>query len=308
MARTKVHAKAGTKAEATKKATVRRSKTAETLAVIEKEAAYEAKLAARRARSDSQILAEQKHRFELFGIAFDALIDGDIRSLIASGAPGIGKSFLAYHRLKAAYEQRQHKHEISKGGGLSQINLYMMGWDLRHGGTMLIDDADDVFDDLSTLNMLKALTDTGAERVVSYRKEAQALLNADIPKEYLFNGGVAFLTNKNLDEAIELGRGSHVVHYEALLSRGLYLDLRIHDRRDIAVWVAHIVSTTALLQNEGIHDKATRDAIMKWIMDKEVYMNLRNLDLRTPVKVAHAYKMVKGKNWQSAAKEFLCRD
>lgn len=298
MAKTKVHPVEGKR--------MRKSNTRETLDRLEKEADYEKKLEKRRARSYDQILKEQKTYFNYYSLAMDALILGEIRSLIVSGAPGIGKSHLALHKLLEAAAVRRHEYEIAKGGGISAINLYMSGYRLRSGGTLLIDDADDVFDETSSLNILKALTDSGPERYISYRKEANVLLSEDIPKEYEFNGGVAFLTNVNLDEAIVLNRGAHVVHYDALLSRSLYLDLRIHDRKEIGVWVTYMTETNPILQREGITDKPTRDAIMKWIMDHS--LTLRNLDLRTPTKVAQVYKTVKGKNWESAAVEFLCRD
>jgi hypothetical protein len=167
--------------------------------------------------TDAEIDTKLRERFSVLGDLAEAAIAGDIRAMIVSGPAGLGKSFTIEQALNAS----DTPNCIVKGF-VRATGLYKKLWQYRHAGNVLVfDDADSIFFDDVSLNLLKAACDSTDVRRVSYLAESQ-MEDEDggtIPRSFAFDGTVIFITNFDMDEAIERGHRleDHPVLFEDLL-------------------------------------------------------------------------------------------
>jgi len=94
-----------------------------------------------------------------------------------------------------------------------------------------------------------------------------------------------------------------VPHFSALMSRSLYLDLRLHDRQSIALWMRHVATEGRLFVREGVTEEI--GAKILTFIDKH-RNELREMSLRTLVKacnLAKAHPM----EWENMARVLLLR-
>ena len=263
-----------------------------------------ADLAAREAnkpkpRSDAQILTDLKERFDILSMLTKGATAKNIRALVVSGAPGVGKTYTVEQSL----EQSNVPHEIVRGS-LSAINLYMLAYQFRKPGNVIVlDDADSIFADEDALNILKALCDTSQTRKVSYMKEAIQLREADIPKSFEFNGAMIFISNLDFQTFVDEGRNKYAAHFEALMSRSLYLDLRLHNRNELSVWVNHIAESGRIFDRENV-PASVRPAVLSFLSTNRD--SLRELSVRTLLKTCQLAKD-NPKNWESIARVLLTK-
>lgn len=236
-----------------------------------------------RPRSDEEILSDLTKRFQVLERTARGAINKEIRSLVVSGAPGVGKSYTVEHML----ESSGVPHAIVRGK-LKALALYMLAYNHRHeGNVILLDDADGIFADEDALNILKALCDSSTERRVSYLSEANALKEADIPQEFVFNGSMIFISNLDFQSMIDNPSNRNAPHFEALMSRSLYLELRLRHRNEIGVWVRHIAEKGRIFDREMVPAEH-RQAILDFITTHRE--NLRELSVRTLLKLSQLAK------------------
>ena len=130
---------------------------------------------------------------------------------------------------------------------------------------------------------MKALLDTSDDRVVSWMTDHPRFKGEDgLPKSFTFKGSVIFLSNRDFHTEVEDGRGRFVEHMAALLDRSLYIDLAIHDRRSVGLWVHHLVSRNRILQGMGLSLENERRAL-EWLATHRD--QLRELSIRTAKKL-----------------------
>lgn len=254
-----------------------------------------------KARTDAQILTDLKERFDILALLTKGAVAKNIRAMVVAGAPGVGKTYTVEQIL----ERSNARHDVIRGA-LSAINLYMKAYEYRQPGSILVlDDADSIFNDEDALNILKALCDTSAERKVSYLKEAHALKadGKDIPQQFTFNGAMIFISNLDFQTFVDQGKNKYAVHFEALMSRALYLDLRLHSRAELGVWVEHIASAGRIFDREGV-PMNLRPQILNFL--KEYRNDLRELSIRTLMKLCGLAKDNPAR-WESIARVLLTR-
>jgi len=250
-------------------------------------------------RSDQEILTDISQRFDILSLLTKGTTAHNIRAMVVTGAPGVGKTYTVEQIL----EQSKVPHEIVRGS-LSAINLYMLAYKFRKPGNVIVlDDADSIFNDEEALNILKALCDTSATRKVSYMKEAQQLLAEDIPKSFEFNGAMIFISNLDFQTFVDEGRNKYAQHFEALMSRSLYLDLRLHTRDELGVWVNHIAQNGKIFDRENVPQNL-RQPILSFLNTHR--NNLRELSIRTLMK---SCQLAKGtpSNWEIIARVLLTK-
>lgn len=251
------------------------------------------------ARSDSQILNDLKERFDILSLLTKGAVAKNIRAMVATGAPGIGKTY----QVEQILGRSGTPHEIVRGT-LSAINLYMLAYQYRHAGNVIVlDDADDIFHDEDALNILKVLCDTSQNRTVSYRKEAHQLKENDIPQSFEYNGAMIFISNVDFQRFVDEGKNKFAAHMSALMSRSLYLDLQIHDRNSLGVWVAHIAQTGRIFDREDV-PQYLRKPILDFLTSHRE--NLRELSIRTLMKLCGLAKENPAR-WESIARVLLTR-
>ena len=250
-------------------------------------------------RSDAQILTDLRERFDILSLLTKGAVAKNIRAMVITGAPGVGKTYTVENIL----EHSNVPHEIVRGS-LSAINLYMLAYKYRHAGNVVVlDDADSIFNDEEALNILKALCDTSSTRKVSYMKEAQQLIAEDIPKSFDFHGAMIFISNLDFQTFVDEGKNKYAQHFEALMSRSLYLDLRLHNRNELSVWVNHIAQDGRIFDREAVPNEL-RAPILSFIATHRD--NLRELSIRTLMKLCSLAKNEPNR-WESIGRVLLCK-
>lgn len=231
-------------------------------------------------------------------------IAGTIRSLVVSGAPGVGKSHTISHLLDSAQDRNLIRYEEVKGGMVTGVNLYKLMYRMsKENDVILMDDSDSVWDDESTLNLLKAGLDSSDRRNISWLSESASLKAEDIPQRFEYRGSMIFITNKDLQTIVDLNASKMAPHFAAIMSRSIYLDLKLHTTQDLVAWIKHMVSKNHILVQRGLSHNEEKVAL-EWF--EKNYSNLRELSIRTMLKVADFMK-TDASDWEMFAAVTLLR-
>jgi hypothetical protein len=253
--------------------------------------------------TDAQIEAKLTERFQVLEYLTEAALTGDANAAIISGPPGLGKSFTVEKAMKEFDPNGINSCQIK--GYVRATGLYKLLWKFKEKGQVIVfDDADTVFFDDTSLNLLKAVCDTCETRTVSWLSEAN-LVDEDsgdvIPSHFEFNGTVLFLTNIDFDAYIAKGH-KLAPHLSAMISRAHYIDLAMKTRRDYLVRIRQVIKL-GLLSNMGL-SKAEQKDVVDFI---ETNHNiLRELSLRIAIKIGNLRKMPRG-DWKAMAKITCCK-
>ena len=231
-------------------------------------------------------------RFTIQEELIEGVVNGFITSLIIAGAAGVGKSYAVENRLKEAAYDGEIVSVKSLKGRTTGIGLYEMLWENREPGQVLVlDDIDSVFQDENALNLLKAALDTSLVREISWN----TMTNTKAPSMFQYEGAIIFITNLNFDRMIAKDNRM-TPHYQALLSRSLYLDHKVHSLAEIFIRSEQVVGKSNMLDKLDLEDEM-RDQLMGWITSN--YQSMRELSLRTVIKLAGI--MQSSENWERTA-------
>ena len=255
-------------------------------------------------RSDDEILQDQNERFSAMETLIDGVLNNHYKSLTITGGPGLGKTFTTMEKI----ELRQLTHGIHfehASGAISAVNLYKMAWRCRkRGAVMVLDDIDGIYGNEESLNILKKLTDSSAVRIVSWLKESSTLEDNDIPQSFTFEGSIIAISNMDFNQIIADGRSKFAPHLEALRSRSMFIDLRMHTLRERCLRIVNVVTHQKIFETEGLTADQGQ-SILNFI--KEHSTNFLELSLRTVV--VKLIPMVKTtENWTGLAKITLLKN
>jgi hypothetical protein len=256
--------------------------------------------------SDAEIIERMRERFDILEDMTRAVKKGEVRAMIVSGAPGVGKSFgvekvLAPHALMSdiANDSKLKKFEIVKGA-MSAIGLYKKLYEYSDRKCILVfDDCDSVLLDDIALNILKAALDTSKKRTISWNTDSRSLIAEGVPNSFEYKGGAIFITNINFANIKSKKLQDHLA---ALESRCHYIDLTIHTERDKMLRIKQIVGDGMLKDYE--FSTAQEAELVEFIdVNKK---RLRELSLRTVLKAADLIKSFP-QRWQRVAEVSLMR-
>lgn len=253
-------------------------------------------------RSEAEVLAGLMRRFDILSMLTQGAIKGTIPSSVVTGAPGIGKSYTA----KRALSTSGAKHAVI-GGGISGPGLFSLAWDHREPGqVILIDDGDGVFEDQDTLNLLKGMCDSTADRVISWYKEASWLKEAGIDRTFTYRGSIMFLSNLDFQGIVDNPSTNRKfkAHFEALMSRSMYLDMQLHQRREVAIWIKHLCTKGKLFQMHDV-DLKVGDRILTFL--DRYHSDLRELSIRTLTAKLFPLAKTSPTGWEPLAEELLLK-
>jgi len=239
--------------------------------------------------SDEEVMSRIRSRFEILDEMTQAAVNGDIRALIVSGPPGVGKSFGVERIVERAclFDQISGKRlraEVVKGSA-TPIGLYQTLYKFSDPNCMVVfDDCDSILMDDVSLNLLKGALDSGKKRKISWLAESSTLRREGIPDSFEFRGSVVFITNLKFD-----GFKSQKLkdHLEALQSRCHYLDLTLDTMRDKILRIKQIATDGVLFDDYNFSDVQQNDIIEFMSDNKE---HLREMSLRMAVKIADLAK------------------
>ena len=240
-----------------------------------------------------------RERFDILDEMTKAATNGDIRAMIVSGPPGVGKSFGVEQEIEKAtlldqIAGRRLRAEVVKGSATA-LGLYQALYKYSDENCVLVfDDCDTILFDDVALNLLKGALDSGKSRRISWLSESRVLKDEGIPNSFNFKGSVIFITNLKFDKMKSQKLKDHL---DALQSRCHYLDLTLDTMRDKLLRIKQIAQTGALFQDMDITEAGTEEIIA--FMDSN-QNKLREMSLRMAIKIAQLYKSFPLK-WQSLA-------
>jgi len=257
--------------------------------------------------TDDEAMNRIATRFEILDEMSKACIDGEIRAMIVSGPPGVGKSFGVETQLEKAsmfdkLAGKRVRFEIVKGA-MTALGLYAQLYKYSDKKNVLVfDDCDSVFMDDLALNILKAALDSGKRRRICWNSDSSLLRREGIPDSFEFNGSAIFITNLKFDNIKSKKLQDHL---EALQSRCHFLDLTIDSERDKMLRIKQVhrdadgglFADYDFVNNEG-------EEVLDFMWEKK--SQLRELSLRMALKIADLVK-ISPKNWKILAESTVMK-
>jgi predicted AAA+ superfamily ATPase len=260
--------------------------------------------ATKREETDEETIERLRERFEMLEDMTRATKKGDVRAMIVSGPPGVGKSHgvekvLGKHDLIATLGDRPAKYEVVKGA-MSAIGLYCKLYKHADKDNVLVfDDCDSVFSDELSLNILKAALDSKKNRKICWNTDSFKLRNEGVPDSFEFKGSAIFITNINFDNVKSAKMRDHLA---ALESRCHYMDLTINTDREKMLRIKQITKD-GMLDEYKLDDGVVDDIVEFCESNKK---RLRELSLRTVLKVADLAKAFPTK-WEAMAENTVMK-
>jgi hypothetical protein len=249
-------------------------------------------------KTDEEIIEKTRARFQVLTDMTKAVKAGDVRAMIVTGPPGVGKSFgveevLTKDDLFNALGERKPRYEIVKGA-MSAIGLYAKLYEFSGEKNVIVfDDCDSVLLDDLSLNILKAALDSSKKRTISWNTDSRLLRSEGIPDRFEFKAGAIFITNIKFENVRSKKLQDHLA---ALESRCHYIDLQMDTDREKVLRIKQIVEDGMLDAYD--FEPVQKDDVVNFIIDNR--SKLRELSLRTVLKVADLRKAFTN-NWQSMA-------
>jgi hypothetical protein len=253
--------------------------------------------------TDEAVIERIRQRFEILDEMTTAATTGDIRAMIVSGPPGVGKSFGVERIVEKAclFDQISGKRlraEVIKGS-TSALGLYCALYKHSDANCMLVfDDCDSILLDDVSLNLLKGALDSGKKRKISWLSDSHMLRREGVPDSFEFKGSVIFITNLKFDQMKSQKLRDHL---DALQSRCHYLDLTLDTMRDKVLRIKQIAQDGALFETYDFQP-CEQDEIIEFLEQNK--NKFREMSLRMAIKIADLKKSFPLK-WKAMA-EVTC--
>ena len=258
----------------------------------------------KREETDEETIERLRERFDMLEDMTRATKKGDVKAMIVSGPPGVGKSFgvekvLGKHDLIAQLGDRPAKYEVVKGA-MSAIGLYCKLYKHADKDNVLVfDDCDSIFADELSLNILKAALDSKKTRRIHWNTDSFKLRNEGVPDSFEFKGSAIVITNIKFDNVKSKKMRDHL---EALESRCHYIDLTIDTDREKMLRIKQITKD-GMLDEYALDAEVVQDIVDFVDVNKK---KLRELSLRTVLKVADLAKAFPDK-WEAMAENTVMK-
>ena len=246
--------------------------------------------------TDQEAMDRIATRFSILDEMTRACIAGDVRAMIVSGPPGVGKSFGVEYQLDKAgifdkLSGKKVKYEIIKGA-MTPIGLYCTLFKNSDPKNVL------VFDDCDSV-----LMDSGKKRRICWNSDSSMLRREGVPDQFEFKGSCIFITNLKFEN---LKSKKLQDHLEALQSRCHFLDLTINTERDkmLRIQQVHRDAEGGLFAEYDL-EPGVAEAIFEFMAINQ--SRLRELSLRMCLKVADLVK-VSPTNWRALAENTVMKN
>jgi hypothetical protein len=273
-------------------------------------------------------------------------IDGHILPLIIKGPPGVGKSQLIEEMTIAAgivstdypgsswsapdkdsglpaYPYHCDNLVTVKGALMrgADYSVWALAADLyanKDGGVICLDDNDAILRDKTAGALIMKATEQRAVKPVSYIKanSTHELQMYGVESTFNVNTSIIILTNLDMQGDILIAnqnqktgksvKKEYINRWEALISRGKYIDLQMNSPRSIRVYCEHKIEQVKMLTDSGYLERTCGRSLtkkenteaLKWIRQNQSRLN-KTLDLRIYNQLASI--MIRRANWQKSA-------
>ena len=252
--------------------------------------------------TDEEAMDRIKTRFNILDDMAKATIAGDIRAMIVSGPPGVGKSYGVEQQMEKAslFDQLTNsrtRYEVVKGA-MTALGLYAVLYKYSDAKNVLVfDDCDSVFQDDLALNILKAALDSGKSRRICWNSDSSLLNREGIPNSFEFKGSAIFITNLKFENIKSKKLQDHL---EALQSRCHFLNLTIDNDRDKMLRIKQV--------DRDCEGGLFADYKFENGQDKEIFdfmevnaHKLREVSMRMALKIADLFKVTGVNDWRTLA-------
>jgi len=258
--------------------------------------------------TDAEIMERLAARFEILEDMTRACKKGDVRAMIVTGPPGVGKSFgvekvLSRHDTFAdvANDSKLKKYEVVKGA-MSAIGLYKKLYEFSDKKCILVfDDCDSILLEDLSLNILKAALDSNKKRTIHWNTDSRLLRQEGVPNSFEFKGGAIFITNIKFDHVKSKKLKDHL---EAIESRCHYLDLTIDTEREKLLRIKQVVESAGMLDEHKLTDIEKAEVVDYIVTNAK---RMRELSLRMVLKVADIRASMPAK-WQAVVQATCMRN
>ena len=250
--------------------------------------------------SDQEILDRLGERFEILTEMTKAVKQGDVRAMIVSGPPGVGKSYgveavLQKDGLFDQLAERKPKFEVVKGA-MSAIGLYAKLYEFsKKGHVVVFDDCDSILMEDLSLNILKGALDSSERRFISWNTDSRLLRSEGIPDRFEFCGAAIFITNIKFEHVRSKKLRDHL---DALESRCHYIDLQMDTNREKILRIKQVVQQAGMLDRYEF-EQFQKDEVVEFIETNQD--RLRELSLRMVLKIADLRKSFPA-SWKAMVK------
>ena len=258
--------------------------------------------------SDADAMDRIKTRFDILDDMSRATIGGDIRAMIVSGPPGVGKSYGVEQQMEKAslFDQltnSQTRYEVVKGA-MTALGLYAVLYKFSDPKNVLVfDDCDSVFADDLALNILKAALDSGKSRKICWNSDSSLLNREGIPNSFEFKGSAIFITNLKFENIKSKKLQDHL---EALQSRCHFLDLTIDNDRDKMLRIKQVDRDVEGGLFRDYKFQGNESDMIFAFMEENAH-KLREVSMRMALKIADLFKIQKNNNWKMLAESTCMR-
>jgi Cdc6-like AAA superfamily ATPase len=174
------------------------------------------------------------HKFEAFGRFAAGVINGRMKSLVAYGSGGVGKTYTVTTELQKANKKifNPELHDpgdtsydyVKMTGKMTAPAVYQAMYE-HNGKTLLFDDCDSVLQDDNAINLFKGALDTSGDGMIDWgsAKKLKDSTGAAIPGKFAFSGRAIFISN------LDVGRDKNGKQLNAqlqpIISRGYGINL-----------------------------------------------------------------------------------
>jgi predicted AAA+ superfamily ATPase len=258
--------------------------------------------------TDDQAMDRIKTRFNILDDMAKATIAGDVRAMIVSGPPGVGKSYGVEQQMEKAslfdaLTNSRTRYEVVKGA-MTALGLYAVLYKYSDAKNVLVfDDCDSVFQDDLALNILKAALDSGKSRRICWNSDSSLLNREGIPNSFEFKGSAIFITNLKFENIKSKKLQDHL---EALQSRCHFLDLTIDNDRDKMLRIKQVDRDVEGGLFRDYKFQGNESDMIFAFMEENAH-KLREVSMRMALKIADLFKIQKNDNWKMLAESTCMR-
>jgi len=256
--------------------------------------------------TDEQIMDRLRERFQILDDMTKAVKEGNVRAMIVSGPPGVGKSYGVENVLQKAdlfntLAEKKPKFEVVKGA-MSAIGLYAKLFEFSAPGNVVVfDDCDSILMEDLSLNILKGALDSSSRRFISWNTDSRILRSEGIPDRFEFKGAAIFITNIKFEHVRSKKLRDHL---DALESRCHYIDLQMDTTREKILRIKQIITDGMLDRYDFDNVEIVKHDLVEFIEANKD--KLRELSLRMVLKLADLRKSFPS-NWQAMARTTCMR-